>query len=84
LYRIRTDITAREQIAALPNAALEPYAQVLGVLELVPWVGHPHHKDNPKGALRQLVFGPGEQGIVIYLILDDQQFVDVLEVMWVE
>jgi hypothetical protein len=82
LYRIRTDLVAREQIAALPDNALEPYAQVLGVLELVPWHGHAHNHDNPKGAIRQLVFGPAGRGLVIYLILEDQRLVDVLEVMW--
>jgi hypothetical protein len=82
LYRIRTDHQARDQIAALPDDALESYAQVLGVLELVPWHGHPHNDVNPKGAVRQLLFGARNQGIVIYLILDDQLYVDVLEVMW--
>ena len=84
MYRIRTDRRAREQIAALPNSALEHYAPVLSVLELVPWHGYPHHIDNPKGALRQLLFGPGKEGLVIYLILEDQLYVDVLEVMWIE
>lgn len=82
MYRIRTDWQAREQIAALPNDALEHYAPVLSVLELVPWYGHPHHADNPKGALRQLSFGPDNQGLVIYLILEDQDCVDVLGVIW--
>ena len=35
-----------------------------------------------KGAVRQLLFGADNHGIVIYLILDDQLCVDVLEVMW--
>lgn len=83
MYRIRTDRPAREQIAALPDDALLHYAPVLSVLELVPWHGHPHHNDNPKGALRQRPFGPDNQGIVIYLILEPQLYVDVLEVMWV-
>jgi hypothetical protein len=83
LYQIRTDRQARDQIAALPDEALLPYAQVLGVLELVPWRGHPHNEDNPKGAVRQLLFGPVNQGIVIYLVLDDQRYVDVLKVIWV-
>jgi hypothetical protein len=82
LYRIRTDRSARDQIAALSDDALESYAQVLGVLELVPWHGRPHNEDNPKGAVRQLLFGSRNQGIVIYLILDDQLCVDVLEVLW--
>jgi len=84
LYQIRTDRQARDQIAALPDEALVPYAQVLAVLELVPWRGRAHNDDNPKGAVRQLLFGPNNQGIVIYLILDDQRYVDVLKVMWVE
>lgn len=83
MYRIRTDRQAREQIAALPDDALGYYAQVLGVLEIVPWHGHPHHQDNPKGALRQLVFGHDNQGLAIYLILEDQRYVDVLEVIWI-
>lgn len=82
MYRIRTDRQAREQIAALPDHALEHFAPVLSVLELVPWHGHPHNDDNPKGALRQLLFGHDNQGLVIYLILEDQHYVDVLEVMW--
>lgn len=56
--------------------------QVLGVLELVPRHGRPHNEDNPKGAVRQLLVGTRSQGIVIYLILDDQLCVDVLEVLW--
>lgn len=55
---------------------------MLGVLELVPWHGHPHNDANPKGAVRQLLFGADNHGIVIYLILDDLLCVDVLEVMW--
>jgi hypothetical protein len=84
LYRIRTDPRARDQIAALSDEALLYYAGVLGVLELVPWHSHPHNQDNPKGALRQLLFGAENRGIVVYLILDDQLCVDVLKVIWLD
>ena len=70
------------QVAALPNDALASYAQVLGVLELVPWNGDPYKKDNPEGNLRQLIFGSGGEGFVTYLILEDQRLVDVLKVLW--
>ncbi|HEX6353709.1 hypothetical protein [Actinophytocola sp.] len=53
------------------------------MLELVPWHGLPHNEDNPKAAVRQLPFEADRQGLVIYLILDDQLLVDVLEVIWV-
>ena len=41
------------------------------------------NKANPGGEVRQLVFGPGGRGMVTYLVLEDQQLVDVLEVQWV-
>lgn len=84
MYRIRTYDEARDQVEALPDHALALYAQVLGVLELVPWNSNPHNEDNPDGALRQLTFGTNSQGIVVYLILEDQLYVDVIGVIWVD
>lgn len=81
MYRIRTYQEAQDQVEALPDHALELYAQVLGVLELAPWNSHPHNEHNPDGALRQLTFGG--QGFVVYLILDDQRYVDIISVIWV-
>lgn len=83
MYRIRTDDVAIEQIDALPVGALTYYAQLLGLLELVPWNGKPHNEANPDANMRQVVFGDNGQGYVIYLILDDQEMVDVLRVVWV-
>jgi hypothetical protein len=82
LYRIRTYDEVLEQVAALPEAALVSYAEALGVMELAPWNGEPAHEDNPKGALRQLVFGATGMGMVTYLILEDQRLVDVVLVTW--
>jgi hypothetical protein len=80
MYRIVTDGVVAHQIAGLPGAALAGYAQTLAVLELVPWNGDPINADNPEGNVRVLPFG--DAGMVIYLILEDQQRVDVLEVVW--
>ena len=71
------------QIDALPYAALLGYAEALGVMKLVPWNGQPLNETNPDGSVRQLIFGPGGYGLVTYLVLEDQQRVDVLEVQWV-
>jgi hypothetical protein len=57
-------------------------AQVLGVLEVAPWNGAPYNRSKPDGNMRQLVFGASGNGIVTYLILDDQRLVDVLKVQW--
>jgi len=80
VYRVETDSNAMEQIAALPVDALADYAQVLGVLELVPWNGAPLRDDNPDAAVRTLPFG--RAGMVTYLILEDQRRIDVLNVLW--
>jgi hypothetical protein len=82
VYRIETYSDAMEQIATLPDDALADYAQVLGVLELVPWNGAPLRDDNPDGAVRTLPFG--RAGLVTYLILDDQRRVDVLNIVWMD
>ena len=37
----------------------------------------------PGGEVRQLVFGSEGRGMVTYLVLEDQQLVDVLVVQWV-
>lgn len=82
MYRVNTDDEAMAQIDALPVAAALGYAEALGVMKLVPWNGLPLNKANPDGAVRQLIFGPGGYGTVTYLILEDQQRVDVLRVQW--
>lgn len=83
MYRVRTYPEAREAIAGLPEVALAGYVEVLEVMKLVPWSGESINKANPGGEVRQVVFGPGGRGMVTYLVLEDQQLVDVLEVQWV-
>ena len=79
-YSLDVDPLAEQQIAALPQTALSALAEALSVLELVPWNGLPVNEANLDGAVRQLPFG--DSGLVTYLILDDQQRVDLLIVTW--
>jgi hypothetical protein len=83
VYRVTTYGEALEQITALPDEALNGYADVLGVLELAPWSGQPQHEGNPDGAVRRWLFGPDGAGQIVYLILEDQREVHVLLVQWV-
>jgi hypothetical protein len=83
VYRVVPDPVTMDQVAALPTEALHYYTGVLDVLELLPWDGQPYNQDNPDGNMRIWVFGPRGEGKVIYLILDDQQRVDLLNVMWI-
>ena len=80
MYTIDTDPAALDQLKALPVDALLPYAELLTVLELVPWRGDSIAKRNPDGAVRTMAFGG--RGLVTYLILEDQLRVDVLTVNW--
>jgi hypothetical protein len=79
-YSLDIDPLAEQQIAALPQTALTALADALTVLELVPWNGLPVNGINPDGAVRQLPFGT--LGMITYLILEDQQRVDLLIVTW--
>jgi hypothetical protein len=82
-YSIDVDPLAEQQISALPQpalTALTALTDALGVLELVPWNGRPLNDANPDGPVRQLPFG--DLGMITYLILDDQQRVDLLIVTW--
>lgn len=82
MYRIIAHIQAQETIAELPGSALAGYAEALGVMKLVPCNGTSFRGDNPNGNIRTLPFGPG--GLVVYLILEREQEVHVLEVQWVD
>ncbi len=82
MYRLVVYPEAQEQIAALPDEALNGYTDVLGVLEHAPWNGQPQHEGNPEGAVRRWVFGPGGTGHIVYLILEDQREVHVVLVQW--
>jgi hypothetical protein len=81
-YELDVDPDARTQIMALPTHALTSLADAMAMLELTPWNGAPLHKDNPGGAVRTLPFGLA--GMITYLILDDLQRVDVLNVVWMD
>lgn len=83
MYRITTDERSQPQIDALPTAAGAPFAEARVVLEVAPWSGDPLIGAKPDGAIRTTVFGPAGEGMITYLILDDQRRVDILDVMWI-
>lgn len=76
-----TDPQVRAQIRTVPAEVLPELAEAMGVLELMPWNGPPYNEDKPDGSMRQIAFASGH-GFVTYLVLDDQQRVDVLNVTW--
>jgi plasmid stabilization system protein ParE len=81
-YILDIDPAARAQIQAMPQAAIKALAQAFEVLALVPERGEPINAGNPSGGVYQMTFGDG-CGLITYLLLDDQNRVDVLVVTWI-
>jgi hypothetical protein len=52
---------------------------VLDVLQLVPWNGRSSNPANPDGAVRIWTAG---HLLVVYLVLEDRQRVDIIDVVW--
>lgn len=82
-YHLDIDPIARAQIRALPAAAVYALGEAFDVLTLIPDRGEPLNADNPDGGLYQLPFDRG-RGLITYLLLADQDRVDVLVVTWVD
>ncbi len=80
-YRIVTDSQVRAQIRALPVEALPLIAEALSVLGLTPWNGRPYRRSDPDGWMRNLDFADA-RGFITYLVLEDQDRVDVVNVTW--
>ncbi|HVV09185.1 hypothetical protein [Amycolatopsis sp.] len=81
-YLILLDPQVHDQIGALPADSLPLLAEAIGVLELTPWNGPAYNEAKPDSPMRQLDFGQG-RGLITYLVLDDQNRVDVLDVTWI-
>lgn len=75
-----TDESSDVQISALPHDALAGFAEARATLEVAPWGGRPYVRSKPDGALRVLPFGKG--GMVVYVIVESQRRVVLLEVLW--
>jgi hypothetical protein len=67
-------------LASLPTEALTALAELMAAVSLDPWgvAGRSRGEAN----MPDVVFGPGGEGLVSYLILDDERRVWVTEVQW--
>jgi hypothetical protein len=80
LYTVATDESSEEQVCALPREALVAFAEARAMLEVAPWGGRPYVRTKPDGPLRILPFG--KEGMIIYLVMESQRRVALLEVLW--
>jgi hypothetical protein len=79
----REDRGSQAPLAAKTLARIEAGLKMFGEPsgELTPWNGRPYVEQKPDGPVRQLLFGGGI-GFITYLVLEEQQRVDVLDVLW--
>lgn len=57
-------------------------AELVTLLEVAPWGGDSYDRKRPDANMRTHTFGSHGEGLMIYLILDDQRRVVVLRVLW--
>jgi hypothetical protein len=81
-YAVEVSLVAEDQVQALPASALLSFAEAVTVLEIGPWGGRPFNRRNPDGAVRALPFAG--DGLITYLILEDQRIVEILDVQWID
>jgi hypothetical protein len=80
MYTLDTRGPVQDQIRSLPLDAVPEFDRLCEALETEPWDGDPYLVDKPESPMRTRTFGAG--GLATYLILEDQQRVDLLLVQW--
>ncbi|MEU7142852.1 hypothetical protein ABZ942_25640 [Nocardia sp. NPDC046473] len=83
MYRVETDPDVHQQIAALPAAALGPFAELMVTLEVSPWSGDSINRAKSEAPVRTMAFGANHEGLITYLVVDERREVHVLIVQWV-
>jgi hypothetical protein len=82
VYKVESADEAGHEVALLPEAVLPAYASSIDLLMLHPWGGESLRRTDPESPMRTHVFGADGAGLAIYLVLEDQQRVVVLRVLW--
>jgi hypothetical protein len=84
MYRVVTDDEVNAQVEALPDELLPHYAQLLDLLELAPWHSRPYNGAKPDGVMRSMLFGPsGRAAEAVFLVLEDDQRVEIVRIVWI-
>lgn len=81
MYEVTVDEQVSDQLAALPQDALDAWRELRTTLELAPDNGRPLFASTPDG-VRTWTFGEHGQGLVYYLIIEHARQVAVLDVQW--
>jgi hypothetical protein len=82
VYSVEWERQALDQLSALRSGAFPFFAELVTVLEVAPWSGDAYDRQRPDANMRTHAFGEHGEGLVIYVILDDQRRVIVVRVLW--
>ncbi|MDF5756379.1 hypothetical protein [Spongiactinospora sp. TRM90649] len=82
MYQVEDDDEAALAIAALPKEALPHFRELIRLLELQPWAGNALYRSKQDGQIRTHAFGQQAEGLVFYLIMEEERRVVVLRVLW--
>lgn len=83
MYVVRSSDEVDEQIAQLPHDGAARFAELRAALELDPWSGDPYVRANPDSPMRTRTFATGSgDGLVVYLVLERDRLVDLLQIVW--
>ena len=82
MYRLVPDPAVLDQIAALPDEAVAPCAELLDALVLAPWNGSTATRGQPCRPSATVGVRPWSHGQVVYLILEAEHEVHLLLVQW--
>ncbi|MEU8273968.1 hypothetical protein ACGFIJ_02005 [Microbispora bryophytorum] len=80
MYKLVVDPIAEEQIAALPDEALRPLAELFTLLETAPWSGEPYNRAKPRSNMLTHPFG--ERGLATYVVLEEQRESYLVRIEW--
>lgn len=81
MYEVRGDEVVDDQIAHLPAHAQSGFMELRAMLEVAPWSGAPYTDSHPDSGLRLATFCHGD-GLVSYMIREDDRLVDLLQVVY--
>ncbi|MBV9651404.1 MAG: hypothetical protein JO296_14865 [Pseudonocardiales bacterium] len=81
MYQITVDGHTQQQLDALPAQGQAAWRELRAVLEVAPWNGEPLHPKTPDGVLTWQ-FGPDQEGLAYYLVIEHARQVAVLQVHW--
>jgi hypothetical protein len=83
VYVVRSSDEVDEQVAHLPPDAAARFAELRTALELDPWSGDPYVRANPQAPMRSRDFETTSgDGFVVYLVLERDRIVDLIQVVW--